>query len=68
MPRPGRFNPGKDPVLIVQEVGWAPGPVWTSAGNLNPNGIRFPDRPARSEFMPLYLSLILFFLLRFNLC
>jgi len=26
-PRPGRFNPGKDPVPIVQEAGWAPGPV-----------------------------------------
>ena len=23
------FNPGKDPVPIVQEVGWAPGPDWT---------------------------------------
>ena len=33
-PRPGRFTPGKDPVLIVQEVGWAPGPVWTGAENL----------------------------------
>jgi hypothetical protein len=28
-PRPGRFTPGKDPVPIVQEAGWAPGPVWT---------------------------------------
>jgi hypothetical protein len=26
---PGRFTPGKDPVPIVQEAGWAPGPVWT---------------------------------------
>jgi hypothetical protein len=25
------FTPGKDPVPIVQEVGWATGPVWTSA-------------------------------------
>jgi hypothetical protein len=25
--RPGRFTPGKDPVPIVQEAGWAPGPV-----------------------------------------
>ena len=23
------FIPGKDPVPIVQEAGWAPGPVWT---------------------------------------
>jgi hypothetical protein len=28
-PRPGRFIPGKDPVPIAQEAGWAPGPVWT---------------------------------------
>ena len=28
---PAAFNPGKDPVPIVQEVGWAPGPVWTGA-------------------------------------
>jgi len=26
-PCPGRFTPGKDPVPIVQEAGWAPGPV-----------------------------------------
>jgi hypothetical protein len=30
-PRPGRFTSGKDPVPIVQEVGWAPGLVWTCA-------------------------------------
>ena len=28
---------------------WAPGPVWTGAENLAPNGIRSPDRPACSE-------------------
>ena len=47
-PRP-LFTPGKDPVPIVQEVGWAPGPVWTDAENLAPTGIRSPDRPARSQ-------------------
>jgi len=46
---PGRFTPGKDPVPIVQEAWWAPGPVWTGAENLAPTGIRSPDRPARSE-------------------
>jgi hypothetical protein len=30
------FIPGKDPVPIVQEAGWAPGPVWTGAENLGP--------------------------------
>jgi hypothetical protein len=49
VPRPGRFTPGKDPVSIVQEAGWAPGPVWTGAKNLAPTRIRCPDRPARSQ-------------------
>jgi len=40
---------GKDPVPIVQEAGWAPGPVWTRAENLAPTGIRSPGRPARSQ-------------------
>ena len=40
-PRPDRFNPGKDPVPIVQGAGWAPGPVWKGAENLTPTGIRF---------------------------
>ena len=48
-PHPCRFTPGKDPVPIVQEAGWAPGPVWTSTENLSPTGIQSPDRPARSE-------------------
>jgi hypothetical protein len=48
-PRPGRFTPAKDPVPIVQEIGWAPGPVWTCAKNLDPTGIRSPYRPARSH-------------------
>jgi hypothetical protein len=26
---PAVLNPGKDPVPIVHEAGWAPGPVWT---------------------------------------
>ena len=47
--RPGRFTPRKYPVPIVQEAGWAPGPVWTGVENLAPTGIRSPDRPARNE-------------------
>ena len=34
-PRP-LFSPGKDPVPIVQEAGWAPEPVWAGAENLAP--------------------------------
>ena len=46
---PPAFASRKVPVPIVQEAGWAPGPVWTVAENLTPTGIRSPDRPARSE-------------------
>ena len=28
------FTPGKNPVPIAQEAGWAPGWVWTGAENL----------------------------------
>ena len=46
---PATFTPEKDPVPILQEAGWDPGPVWTGAENLASIGIRSPDRPARSE-------------------
>ena len=46
-PRP-YFTPGKDPVPIVQEAGWAPGPVWTG-GKSRPYRDSIPDRPARSQ-------------------
>ena len=49
MPRPGHSTTRKEPVPIVQEAVWAPVPVWTGAVNLAQTGIRFPDRPARSE-------------------
>jgi hypothetical protein len=45
------FTPGKDPVPIVQEAGWSPGPAWTGAENLAPTGIRSPYRPARSQLL-----------------
>ena len=47
-PRP-LFNPRKDPVPIVQEAGWAPGPVWTDAEYIAPTGIRTLDLPVRSQ-------------------
>ena len=43
------FTPWKDPVPILQEGGWAPGPGWTGAENLALAGIRSPDRPAHSQ-------------------
>jgi len=46
-PRP-HFTPGKDPVPIVQEAGWAPGSVWTG-GKSRPHRDSIQDRPARSQ-------------------
>ena len=47
MPRP-HFTPGKEPVPILQEAGWTPGPVWTG-GKSRPYQDSIPDRPARSS-------------------
>jgi hypothetical protein len=44
MPRP-LSTPGKDPVPILQEAGWAPGAVWTGAENLAQPG--FDPRTAQ---------------------
>ena len=44
-PRP-LFNPGKGPVPIVQEAGWA---GLDRCGKFRPNRIRSPDRPSRSQ-------------------
>jgi hypothetical protein len=46
---PAAFTPGKEPVPIVQEAGWASEPVWIGAENLVPAGVRSPDLPARSK-------------------
>ena len=46
---PADLTPGKGPVPIVQEAGWAPGPVWIGAENLAPHRDSIPDLPARSE-------------------
>ena len=46
-PRP-HFTPGKEPVPIVREAGWATGPVWTG-GKSRPHRDLIPDRPARSQ-------------------
>ena len=48
---PAAFTPGKDPVPIVQEAGWALGPVWIDAENLAPTGIRSTDLAARSKLL-----------------
>jgi hypothetical protein len=47
-PRP-LYPRERDPVPVLQEAGWTPGPVWTGAENLALAGIRLPDFPALSE-------------------
>ena len=46
-PRP-HFTPGKDPVPILQEAGWASGPVWTG-GKSRPHWDSISECPARSQ-------------------
>ena len=48
-PRP-HFTPGKDPVPILQEVGWTPGPIWTG-GKSHPHWNSIPDHLARSQLL-----------------
>jgi len=45
---PAASTPGKEPVPIVQEARWAPGPVWTG-GNSRPQRNSIPHRAARSS-------------------
>jgi hypothetical protein len=48
---PAAFTPGKDPVPIVQEAGWAPEPVWIGAENLVPPGFDPPTlQPVASRY------------------
>ena len=49
MPWP-HFTPGKDPVPILQEAGWAPGLVWTG-GKSRPHRDSIPDCPAHSQLL-----------------
>ena len=45
---PAAYTPGKDPVPILQEAGWTPGPVWTD-GKSRPHRDSIPNLPARSS-------------------
>jgi len=42
------LTPGKDPVPILQEAGWAPGPVWMG-GKSCTHWDSIPDCPAHSQ-------------------
>ena len=45
---PAASTPTKDPFPIVQEAGWAPGPVWTGGTSCTQRD-SIPDHPARSS-------------------
>jgi len=42
------FTPGKDLVPILQEAGWAPGPIWMG-GKSHPHRDLISDCPAHSQ-------------------
>jgi len=48
------FTPGKDQVPISQEVGWAPGPVWTG-GKSRPHRDSIPERLIGWYFLLIYV-------------
>jgi len=50
--RPGHFTPWKEPVPILQEAGWAPGPVWTG-GKFRPHR---DSSPSIWFLQPQYIS------------
>ena len=52
------FFPGKDPVPILQEAGWAPGPVWMG-GKSCPHRDSFLDRPAHSLSYPVHKLILI---------
>ena len=47
---PAALYPGKDTVPIVQEAGWAPGPVRTGAENLAPHQDSLTVQPIASRY------------------
>ena len=64
-PRP-QFTPGKDPVPILQEAGWTPGPVWTG-GKSGTHWDSIPNRPALIDYI-LYIIMAKFIALPTFLC
>jgi len=45
------YPQGQDPLPVVEEAGWAEGPVWTHVQNLTPTRIWFPDLPAHNKLL-----------------
>jgi hypothetical protein len=48
-PHSGRFTLERETVPIVQEIGWALGPVWTGAENLVPTRVQTPKLPVQGK-------------------
>ena len=46
---PTVFTPRKDPLPVLREAGWVPGPFWAGSECLTSIGFRFPNRPTRNE-------------------
>jgi hypothetical protein len=58
-PPPAASPPGKRPVAILQEAGWAPGPVWTGANDLAPAGMApYGHRTTNRQFSSPWSSLV----------
>ena len=39
----------RHPVIMIQEAGLVPAPLWTGAKNFDPNDIRSPDCPSDND-------------------
>jgi len=54
---PAASTSEKVPVPILQDAGWAPGPVWTG-GESRPHRDSIPDRPAHSQSLLIIVIMI----------
>jgi hypothetical protein len=51
MPHAGRFSPKRDPIPIVQEARWGPGPALTGTKNLSFTGFRAGGRASCRQLL-----------------
>jgi len=65
MPWP-HFTPGRDPVPILQEAGWVPGPVWKD-GKSCPHQGSISDCPAFSQSIPTELPGPLYHMIQYKI-
>jgi hypothetical protein len=48
---PTNLPQGKETVPVLKEAGWVSGPAWTGAENLDPTGIRTPNKKGREMYL-----------------